>query len=77
MLEFGIEPELLITVLHEVEDEIRADGICHQKKAMLFHQLGTIHSLMGDKDQQKVAWQQAQKLDPDNVFIGNSIKSLK
>jgi len=77
MLESGVEAEILIAVLHEIEEEIRVDGICYQKKAILYHQLGSIHSLMGDKEQQKVAWQQAQKLDPDNDFIRNSLKSLE
>ena len=77
MLECGIEPGLLIVVLQEIEAEIRADGVCHEKKAMLFHELGSIHGLMGDEEQQKAAWQQAQKLDPDNKIINASLKSLE
>ncbi|OGY41434.1 MAG: hypothetical protein A2Y82_00765 [Candidatus Buchananbacteria bacterium RBG_13_36_9] len=77
MLESGIKAETLLIILHDIEEEIRADGISQQKKALLFHQLGSVHSLMGDKDQQKFAWRQAEKLDPDNDFIRNSVKSLK
>jgi len=77
MLEFGIKAEILLIVLHEIEEEIRTDGISQQKKALLYHQLGSVHSLMGDKEQQKFAWEEAKRLDPNNQMIKSSLKSLK
>jgi len=77
MQEQGIGGEVLIIVLKEIEQEIRNDGICPREKAQLFHQLGAIHGLMGDHPQQKIAWEEAKRLDPDNQMIQSSLKSLK
>ena len=77
MQEQGLNEEILIIVLKEIEREIRYDGICPKEKAQLFHQLGAIHGLMGDPHQQKIAWEEAKRLDPNNQMITSSLKSLK
>ena len=71
------DPVDILEVLQEVETEIRNDGICPQQKALLYHELGSIHGLMGDKNQQKGAWQKALELDPRSEMIMASLKSLK
>jgi len=77
MQEQGLNEEILIIALKEIEQEIRHDGICPKEKAQLFHQLGTIQGLMGDYTQQKFAWEEAKRLDPNNQMIKSSLKSLK
>lgn len=77
MLECGIAPETILLALEEVEKEIRNNGKCLKERAWLFHQLGSIHGLMGDLAQQKDAWEQALKLDPDNETLKASLKSLE
>jgi hypothetical protein len=72
-----LSEEILIIVLKEIESEIRYDGICPSEKALLFHQLGTVHGLMGDYSQQKIAWEEAKKLDPKNHIIILSLEGLK
>ncbi len=71
-----VDPQQLLEVLEEVESEIRNNGIGSKEQAMLYHQLGSIHGLMGDSCQQQFAWRQAQKLDPENKIILSSLKSL-
>lgn len=73
----NIDPELLLVVIKEVENEIQQDGICRKDKAWLFHQLGSLYMLIGDPRQQKHAWKQALELDPDNEMIRASLKSLQ
>jgi hypothetical protein len=77
MQEAGLSEDVLIIVLKEIEQEIRHDGICPKEKAQLFHQLGAIHGLMGDYPQQKFAWEEAKRLDPNNQMIKSSLKSLE
>ena len=76
MVVANVGRETVLSVLQEVENEIRRDGICTKEKALLFHQLGSIHGLMGEKKQQEFAWQQALKLDPGSEMIRASLKSL-
>ena len=76
MQEAGLSKDILIVVLNEIEEEIRNDGICSKEKAQLWHQLGAIHGLMGDHPLQKIAWEEAKKLDPKNQMILSSLKSL-
>jgi len=73
----GVGPEIIFSILVEVETEIRNNGTCKNERALLFHQLGTIHGLRGDKSQQEIAWQQAHELDPSSEMIRESLKSLE
>ena len=72
-----IDPAVILETITEIEEEIRNNGICSVKKAMLYHQLGSVHGLMGDKRQQKNAWQKALELDPANEMVRDSLKSLE
>ena len=69
--------EVIIQVLEEVEQEIKNNGISSKEKAFLFHQKGTLLGLMGQAEQQKRAWLQAQELAPDCMIIRTSLQSLE
>jgi hypothetical protein len=76
MLQGLISPEELLLILTEIREEISANGVNSEEKASLFHQLGSVHKLLGNQEEQKTAWQQALQLDPDNFIIKTSLKSL-
>ncbi|MBD3360061.1 MAG: hypothetical protein GF365_05155 [Candidatus Buchananbacteria bacterium] len=76
MLEGLISPEELRLILTEIREEISANGESSQEKASLFHQLGSVYGLLGNQEKQKSAWQQALQLDPGNITIKTSLKSL-
>jgi hypothetical protein len=71
----GLE-EAVVFALEEVQLEIKANGISRQEKAMLFHQLGSLHMLKGNKGRQIFSWLKAILLDPKNPMIKGSLKSL-
>ncbi len=72
-----VSREVLLQVIVEIKGEIRCNGISRQEKAQLFHGLGSIYGLIGQKAEQKSAWQQAQELDPESEIIRASLKSLE
>jgi hypothetical protein len=59
---FKIDPDKLLAVIEEVESQIRQNNISQQDMADLYQRLGSLYELMGDRDQQLVAWSQAKKL---------------
>ena len=67
---------ILLATLAEIEEEIR-EKQSPKEKASLYHELGSIHGLMGDKRQQEVAWQKALELDPESVIFQLSLVRLK
>ena len=72
-----IDQETLLIVLQEVETEIRLNGVNAKEKAQLFHELGSIHGLLGNDCEQQFAWQHALELDPDNIIVRKSLQNLK
>jgi len=76
MAQFIVDQETLLIVLEEVKSEIRFNGICAKEKAQLFHELGSIHGLLGNSAEQRGAWEEALKLDPDNYIVKLSLKKL-
>lgn len=68
---------VLLETMTEIEGEIRSNGHCTKEKAKLYHQLGSVHGLMGDKTQQEVAWQKAVELDPQSEIFRQSLVSLR
>ncbi|MFC1598477.1 hypothetical protein ACFL2U_00485 [Patescibacteria group bacterium] len=77
MLKELIDQKTLLIVLEEVEQEIRVNGVNLKEKAQLFHELGSIHGVLGNTSEQQFAWQQALDLDPDNSIIRQSLQDLK
>jgi hypothetical protein len=77
MLAIGVEREVMLCILEEVKSEIKHNGICNNERALLFHQLGTIHGLFGNSHKQRIAWQEALELDPKSDMIRESLKSLE
>ncbi|OGY42811.1 MAG: hypothetical protein A2Y67_03750 [Candidatus Buchananbacteria bacterium RBG_13_39_9] len=72
-----VRREVIIQVLQEVLQEITNNGISPREKAFLFHQKGSLLGLIGQAEQQKEAWLQAQILAPDCRIIRVSLQSLE
>ncbi len=72
-----VDGVVLLETLTEIEEEIRNNGHCQKEKARLYHELGSIHCLMGDQVQQETAWQRAVELDPQSTTFRQSLGSLK
>lgn len=68
---------VLLDAMTEIEGEIRNNGHCQKEKARLYHELGSIHCLMGDKSQQEAAWLKAVELDPQSETFRQSLVSLR
>jgi hypothetical protein len=71
-----VDRTVILGVLQEVENEIRQDGVCPKERALLYHQLGSLWGLMGDRNQQRAAWQMAVDLDPQSEIFWQSLAIL-
>ena len=68
--------KLLLENLTEIEDEIRSNHKKGSDMAFLYLHLGTIHGLMGDMEQQKIALEIGLQFDPDNPIIRARLAEL-
>ena len=68
--------EAVFFSLQEVQREIKSNGTSKKERALLFHQLGSLHMLLGNRSSQWIAWLKAIALDPKSSMIKESLKSL-
>jgi hypothetical protein len=71
-----IDQQQILAILEVIERRIRHPGLSNREQAILYYQLGILFGQMADFDQRKFAWEKAHRLDPENLAISVSLKSL-